>query len=799
MPTTQNKTNHKDTQLRKLFDLILGRYLLLLVSVVIFVAGAFLYNRTATPVYKVAASMLIKEDNRPQSADVNEFLNSNLFRSNQNFQNEIWVLKSTPVIEQTVRNLDLMVTYLQKKGLRYHDAYESAPFKVMLVQGHVQPVWTKFQIRFDSREKFHLNASEKDVQFTNFLTGETETRNQSWEFNFDGEFGKLIENEYLAFMIEFDSTRKFDINKSSGFAFMLESPTAVANQYKRQLEFNIIDREATVIEITCPTPSPAKGKDFVNELMQVYSDQNLERKNHIANNTIAYIEKQLGEISDSLGETEDNLQRFRSSNQLLNVTEQANSISTQFMNLQNQLAELVTRKRYYEYVSEFLTSNDDFSQITVPASMGIQDPLLNTLMAELIAAQAQRSNLIENQQERNPLVQKLTIQIENTRKTISENIDAVKKTTELSIEEMQKRINRVEGQISRLPGTQRKLGAIERQYRLNDAIYNYLLEKRAEAKITQASNMPDNIILEPASLVGLGPVAPNRKMNYLLAILLGLALPIGFLTLQSVLNNRIENEEAVMALTNIPILGNIPHNHRKGHNIMDAFPKSNVAESYRSLRTNLDFCFRGVPRKVIMITSSLEGEGKSFHALNIAMSYAQLKRKTLLIDCDLRKPTRYFEHEEDPKTGLSSFLIDQMSISQIVTRSPYENLDYIPSGPIPPNPTELLSLGKLHQLVDELKGSYDYIVLDTTPLAQVSDAYLLMDLAEVKLIVARYNYTHKRILAMILNDLEQKQINKVYLSLNDNMDGHGIYGYGYGYLEKEDFLTRIKRQLRFSN
>ena len=231
--------------------------------------------------------------------------------------------------------------------------------------------------------------------------------------------------------------------------------------------------------------------------MNVYSDQNLERKNHLATITIDYIEKQLNEISDSLSLAEDNLQSFRSSKQLLNITDQATEIYSEYMDLQNQLAELVSKKRYYDYISE-LIENDNFSNIMLPASIGIQDQLLNNLMSQLIAAQSSRENLIENNQERNPLVQKLNIQIENLKKTISENITAVGKTTSISIDEMNKRIRKIEAEISRLPVTQRQLGNIERKYRLNDAIYNYLMEKHAEAKITKASNLPDDIVIEPA-------------------------------------------------------------------------------------------------------------------------------------------------------------------------------------------------------------------------------------------------------------------------------------------------------------
>ena len=532
--------------------------------------------------------------------------------------------------------------------------------------------------------------------------------------------------------------------------------------------------------------------------MYVSSIQNLDRKNHLASITIDYIDKQLSEISDSLSQTEDNLQSFRSSNQLLNITEQASGISVQYTDLQNKLAELVSREKYYDYVSDYLSKNSSFSKMIVPSSIGIPDPLLNSLMSELIAAQAQQSNLINNNQEKNPLVQKLGIQIENIKKTISENISAAARTNSISIDEMNKRIRKTESEIGRLPATQRQLGNIERKYRLNDAIYNYMLEKRAEAKITKASNLPDDIIIEPAKMEGLGPISPNKKLNYLIALFLGLAGPFGYLKIRSALNNKVENQDDIERLTVVPVLGKILHNKYKTSNVMLEFPKSNIAESYRALRTNLDFYVRGGQKKVIMVTSSMEGEGKSFIALNIAMSYAQLGRRTILLDFDMRKRKIFFNEQNEAKAGLSSYLVNHVNLEDIILKSPHENLDYIPSGVLPPNPTELMALDKTEKLITQLKNDYDYIVMDTTPLAQVTDAYLLINHAEVKVMVARYNYTIKKVFSLVMKDLKQKKIDHVCIVLNDNRINRDQYGYGYGYNNKADQRKR-ERSIRKEN
>jgi|WetSurSiteA1Bulk_404760.scaffolds.fasta_scaffold00720_5 tyrosine-protein kinase Etk/Wzc len=787
MNMTPNRliANQDDSDLKQFIQLITRNYKMFVVCVVVAMVLAFVAIRFMESRYKISSSLLIKEDTQKPTGNMNDFLNSSLFGVNKNFQNELWVLKSSPVLEQTIKNLDLTTGYYLKTGLKQQDAYGQAPFHILVLQNHVQPVNVRFKISIQDNSHFEIRARGKKVKFKDLNTGEVNNVQKKWKYQEYGESGKLIETEDLAFIVQLDSTRDYAYSEDFSYSFMFNDVASLSDVLRKQLGFKVIDKLATVIEIVFKSPSVKKGKDIVNEIMDVYSQQNLERKNHAAGIAINYIEKQLGEISDSLSLTEDDLQRFRSSNQLLNVTEQATGITTQYMDLQNQMAELTTRKRYYDYVSDYLNNNDDFSNMTVPASMGIPDQLLNDLMSELITAQAQRSNLIQNNQELNPLVQKLTIQIENTKKTIIENIAAVRKTTEISIDEMNKRIRKVESAISRLPVTQRQLGGIERKYRLNDAIYNYLLEKRAEAKITQASNMPDNIIIEPAKMVGTRPVSPNVQMVYLIALLIGLALPFGFLMMKNAIDNKIESQETIERLTSIPVMGKIMHNNRKSSQVIFEYPRSVIAESFRALRTNLEYQYKGLHNKVILVTSCIEGEGKSFSALNLAMSYAQLGKRTLLLDFDLRKPTDYFSVTSDSQIGLSTYYLNGTSHDELVRSSPYEKLDYIQTGPLPPNPMELMAMNKTEFLINHFKTIYECIIIDTSPLAQVSDAYLLMDYADIKIVVARYNYSLRKVFSLIMKDLKQKKMNNVCVVLNDNKIYSDQYGYGYGYNKKK--------------
>jgi capsular exopolysaccharide synthesis family protein len=779
MTQLHNINVQEDNELEKIIEQISKKYYLFIIGVVFALAIAFVINRYSIPIYKVSASILIKEDNNQQK-NVDDFLNNNLFGSKKRLQNELQILKSSKVIRETIKNLDLSVTYYRKRGFQYLDAYKDVPFKVLYPRNHVQPINAIFEISFQKADAFQIKSTSKKVAFYNFENNKFKGEKEDWSFRQNGKVGKLIESPDLNFFIEVDSSKLILLKDLSTYYFEFSTIPTSTLAIKSQVEFNIVDKDATVLEVALKTTSYEKGVDMVNELLDVYATQNLEKKNHLASITIDYIDKQLAEITDSLSQVEQNLQSFRSNNQLLNVAEQSTGITSQYRDLQNQKAELVTRKRYYEYVSDYLSKNEDFTNIIVPASLGIPDQLLNNMMSELITSQAQRSNMIESSQEKNPLVKKLTIQIENLKKTIKENITSAIKTSEISLDEMNKRIWRVEAEISRLPKTQRQLGSIERKYRLNDAIYNYLLEKRAEANITKASNLPDNEIIESAE-GSPSPVSPNKKLNYMVAVILGLIVPFSYIRTRSALNKRIESQDSIERLTDFPVLGKILHNNKKTNNIMFEYPDSNIAESFRALRTNLEYYIRGGHKKVIMVTSCVEEEGKSFNSLNIAMSYAQLNRRTILLDFDLRKSSTYFNKSSESIIGLSSYLINKATLDDIIIPSPHINLDYIPSGPIPPNPAELIALERTEKLITRLKETYDYIIIDTPPLAQVADAYLMIDYADLKVLVTRYNFTLKKVFSLTIKDIKQKNINHMCILLNDNRIFADQYGYGYGY------------------
>ncbi|MGM0408796.1 MAG: polysaccharide biosynthesis tyrosine autokinase, partial [Bacteroidota bacterium] len=451
----------------------------------------------------------------------------------------------------------------------------------------------------------------------------------------------------------------------------------------------------------------------------------------------------------------------------------------QRLDLQNQLAELMTQKRYYDYIKEYNSDNSDDTQIVPPSAMGVQDPQLNNLIEELSVAQAKKDNLIQNNQERNPIVKRLDIQIKNLENTVSENIASAARRNEISINEMQNRIERIESEMSELPETQMQMGGIERNHNLNNSIYNYLLEKQAEAKITRASNLSDNVIIEPAHLAELKPVSPKKMQNYIIALLLGFAFPFSILLIKNALKPTISTQEDIENITNATVLGKVFHfSNRKEKNVFVSSPNDKTAETFRTLRTNLNFAMNGSSHKTILVTSCLSGEGKSFNALNIAASYAQMGKKTILLNFDLRNPQSIIK-KIDNTTGLSLFLNEEVTLNEIIQKTEFKNLDVIHSGPVPPNPLDLMEKEMMTNLFDFLKKNYEYIIIDTPPLAQVSDALTLIRYSNLNLIVTRYNVTKKKLLRLVLSELKNKNINNVYIVLNDNKLVSEQMGYGY--------------------
>jgi capsular exopolysaccharide synthesis family protein len=519
-------------------------------------------------------------------------------------------------------------------------------------------------------------------------------------------------------------------------------------------------------------------------LTTVYLEKTVEKKLITSNNTIRFIENQLVDITDSLQFSEKQLQEFQSSQKVMNVDFHAQQVFSGLEALQNKKAELLIKLKYYEYLKNYLSTNSSGKDLVAPASMGIDEPMLNNLLAELVKDLGERAEMSLNIKKDNPYIASQDQKIASLRKTLTGNISNIINTTTMSIKETDERINTLSEQAGKLPKTQRQLFGYERKFKLNDALYTYLLTKLNEIQITKAALMPDNEVLDEASYRNSIKVSPKSKNAFLLAIFLGLGFPILLIYLFEYISDKIRDLNEIEKLSGFHSLGFVLRSNLNTNSVVFDFPNSLVAESFRSIRTNLQFVASINKRHTILVTSSTMDEGKSFISLNIAESMALNKKKTILVSFDLRKQLRQTILDLSNEIGLSNYLSGNEKLEDVILKTKNEYFDVILPGPVPPNPTELIASEETTLLFKTLKETYDYIIIDTPPIGMVSDALLLLSHSDVNIYTVRHNTTSRRQLEQLSSSLRKKEVKNFNVIVNDiyiPQKRYGHYGFSYGY------------------
>ncbi len=440
--------------------------------------------------------------------------------------------------------------------------------------------------------------------------------------------------------------------------------------------------------------------------------------------------------------------------------------------------------------------------MSAPSAMGIQDPLLNTMIMNLTSLYSQKTQVLATASERNPQISSINNQIIQTKQILIENLRNIITNSKLLIKDYKVRLAEIEEKVQDLPKTERSYIKIERKFKLSEGLFTFLMQKRAEAGIAKAGNIADNKVIDFAKTNKV-PLKPKTKLTYAIALLLGLIIPIGIILIIDYLNNKILSRKQLEKITSIPILGVIGHSNIDSNLIVYEKPKTSVSESFRAIRADLQFLLKDKSNdesKVILITSSIGGEGKTFTSLNIATVLANGGRKTVLLGMDLRKPKIFNDFKLKNEEGLSNYLIGQSNKNDILQKTFIDNLSIIPSGAVPPNPSELLLDTRLDTLIDELKNDFEYIIMDTPPVGLVADAFQLMHVSDVNLFMVRQNYTDKEVLDFINDKYENNIVKNISIILNDFIPNSSSgYGYGYGYYEEEDAELKksaINRLLR---
>ncbi|MES2734397.1 MAG: polysaccharide biosynthesis tyrosine autokinase [Bacteroidota bacterium] len=751
-------------------------------SISLSLTAAYISNRYAVSRYIISATLLVK-DARGSSSGATDFLQGGqLLKTSRNLENEMGIMQSFSMAVATVKQLDFEISYFKDGNVRTSEIYGDNPIRVELDSTHSQLIGVLFEVNPIDNQTFTIKTVVESSWFNDLLVniGLSEKNHQPFKED-TYRFGQFVEAEQYRFKIH--PTINFQ-GVNSAVQFRINSLGSIAGSYAGRVNVKPNSKGSTILSLSLETTVPNKDKVYLNRFVETYIKAGLDEKNLIAINTIRFINDQLNGVSDSLESVENRLQQFRSANRSSDLSNTSKEVFMRLTELEKELSMQNISAKYYENLITYVSKTRDFKDVIAPTVLGIEDRLTTTLITQLLELYTKRSSLGFSAKDRNLYMAEIDSQIQSLTQQLLENIRNVIRLNQTTKEDIYRRIKLAEVEMDKLPKTERDLVNIKRKFSLNENLYVYLLQKRAEAGIARASNLPDSKIIDSAA--SSGAIFPNKAGKNRNAILLGLLIPGVIIFLIGYLDNTVSSREQLEKLTRIPVLGVVAHNAMTTNLVLANNPKSAVAETFRSLRSNLQYLASDKERKVILITSSISGEGKTFCAINLASVLALSSKKTLLMGVDLRKPKIFDDFGLQNEKGLSTYLIGKTDKNEVIQKTTFEYLDIITAGPIAPNPAELLMTLRFSELIADLKKDYEYIIFDSPPLGLVADSYELLHYADITLYVVRQKYTKQNMLANI-NQLASKGVIKnVSLVLNDfTVESKYGYQYGYGYYDDD--------------
>jgi capsular exopolysaccharide synthesis family protein len=769
-PGSYNLHGDDNIDIKRYISLFISNWYWFAIALFIALSIAYAKNRYSEKIYTISSTLLIKDNQIGGGTSdlANIFPGTNAFKSEQNLKNEIGILRSFSLNYRVMQELpDFHVVYIGvgRRGIVELKMYKNTPFKVVYDSLEKQRISFPITIKLLSSDSYKLEING-EVNFSKTLSfGE---RFNEMDFDFT-----IIPNP---------GTYSFNSAESNRYFFYFINPADLANQYRSKLNVSPIEDEATLVTLSVSGFVPEQEADYLNKLMEVYLQQGLEVKNQTAEKTIEFIDGQIGSISDSLRNVESSLENFRLSNKLIDLSREGTSIQNRLESYENEHSALMLQRQYYKYLHEYVSSKNETGDIISPGAMGVSNGSIERLVIELATLQQQKGKLKVNISEDLPAVSLIDNSIKDVKALISENINSSMNSLDNAIKDSDHRISLVEAELNKLPGTERRLINIQRKFDLNNTVYNYLLEKKAEAGIAKASTVSDNRIIDYAGSYSSSRIKPKERQNILMAIILGMFFPLLGILLIDYLNNKIIDKKDIEKGTRAPVVGFISHNTLKTEIPVNERPGSTLSESFRSIRTNLKYFLKDIPNPVIAVSSTITAEGKTFVSTNLAAIIASLGKKVLLIGLDLRKPRTHKILGIDNRDGISKFLIGESKNENIIIRTEIENLWYTPSGPVPPNPAELIDSPAMKEFIIKAKRQFDYIIIDTPPVALVTDALLVSPLTDFYLFVVRQRYSTKNTLGLIEELHKNDNIKSLGIIIND-ISLTGYYGYGlrYGY------------------
>ncbi|WP_242928859.1 GumC family protein [Pontibacter vulgaris] len=764
--------------LKKIFTKYLRFWYLFIVSILICLGAAYLYLLSVTPEYYISSTLLIKDNkkqgNEPLSTDYGD---SELSNYSQNLKNEIEVLKSKGLMEKVIKDLSLYTSYFVEDDFKEREIYgEELPLKVIVnklseaAYGKVITITIKNKNRFKLDDGINLSIYE---------------------------FGKKIKTPYGVFTVIAAPEDSSNMHRKVMVKF--HDTLDLALSYSNMLSITTIDKDASVISVGLTNPVPEKGKDIINKLVELYNYEAINEKKAIAANSLAFLDGRLKYLIRELTDVEENVERYKRQYEVMDVNSEAQLYLEKSTDYNRQLSTWNAQIDVLETIEQYLSRRENKNEL-VPSSLNIQDPTLQVLIKQFNELQLERQNYLRTMQASNPLVQDVNEQLANLQVNILENLRNIKKGLVINRDNLQRSYAKIESKKQQVPSIERELLDINREQGTKEGLYLYLLKKREESALSLAANFHNAKVIDVA-LVHPEPVSPRKKLIYIVAFLLGIGLPVAFINIKELANDKVQFKKDIEDLTNTPILGEISHDNKGDIVVVTSKNRSPVAELFRLIRANLQFATVGSENKVILITSSMGGEGKTFFSINLAASLVLTGKKVVVVGFDLRKPALVQGFGISNENGITNYLIsNDLPIDDILI--PLEqtpDLYLIGSGPIPPNPSEIMLHPKVGTMIDQLRGAFDYVIIDTAPVGQVADALALSPHIDSSIYIVRYNYTSKEQVQIIDDIYINKKLKHPMIVLNDakKQNGYGYgYGYGYGNMHDPTWNTKFRKKTK---
>jgi capsular exopolysaccharide synthesis family protein len=756
-----------------------------LLGLIICLTVAHQVNIRKQKIYSLDTTLAIKEQDNPLFTS-NTSLVFNWGGASDQVQNIATTIKSRSHNEIVIEKLQFYIDYLKQQKYFVEDVYGNTPFYVTIDKNKNQISKVPIKIKFLSASIYEITIepNSNSISVLNYhenTTNAIDIKDEkivkkykvgqpvvlpflNWSLEINGSPGNYVGSEYTVVFNPFDE---------------------VVSKYKN-VKINIDEKAPSIIKLSLEGTNKARIVDYLNETVKTLIRRQLDNKNLFAENTIKFIDTTLQIMEGDLKEANTDLKEFSKNK---NITE----IETGGLTFQSELLDLdkindgINRKiNYYNTLSAYLRSSTDYSKLPAPSVAGIDDPNVMNNVSKLIELSVRRSEMAYSVKSE-LMFDNIDNEISSIKKVLLENINAAKSAIQYESSQIKGKLNLAETRIMNLPQDKQEHTRIMRKYNLSNEIYQTYLQKRTEAQIVKAANLSDIEFIDPAKDIGAGLIGPRTSVNYVIAIFLGLLIPLLIVFIIFFINNSIQNTDDVSNLTSIPIIGIVGLKHSETNLAVYEKPKSALSESFRAIRSSLQFLYKKQNvggTKTLMLTSSVSGEGKTFCSINIATVFALSEKRTVIVGLDLRKPKIFDDFNLKNEIGAVNYLIGQQTLEEITQKTIVPFLDVITSGPIPPNPSELIMGETMKEMMEELKSKYEYIILDTPPVGLVTDAVELSQFADVTLYVMRQNFTKKDMVNLLNNRVNRGELSNVSIVLNgyENKAKYGAgYGYGYGY------------------